>query len=96
MAAEPGQLPLGLRNYIKNLLNPTSCDGKHLIGCGDNKALFCPWLSVSRVTLSSNTEAAERLGAVIVVHLCCRDPSATRQLQPVSLHDTWRAQGMHA
>lgn len=59
MASKPGNLPLGLSNYIKKLLNLTSCDGKHLIGCGDNKALFCPWLGVSRVSLSSSTEAAE-------------------------------------
>lgn len=96
MAAKPGQLPLGLSNYIKNLLDLTSCDDKHLIGCGDNRALFCPWLSASRVTLSSNTAAADCFGAAMVVHLCCRDPPAARQLQPVSLHDTWKAQGMHA
>ena len=67
MASKPGKLPLGLSFYIKNLLSLTSLEGKHLIGCGDKQRFvppseFCPWLGVSRVSLSSRREAAERMG----------------------------------
>ncbi len=41
-------------------------------------------------------QAAEQIEAVIVVPLFCHDPSAAMQLQPVSPHDTWQAQAMHA
>lgn len=90
---------LVLSYYIKNL--QTSLEGKHLIDCGDKQTfvpllVFCPWFSASRVSLASSTEAAERMGAVIVVPLCCCDPSVAIELQLVSLHDTWQAQAMHA
>lgn len=91
---------LVLSYYIKNLL--TSLEGKHRIDCGDKQTfvpllVFCPWFSVSRV------ESVQRYGGcrtdggfVIVVPLCCCDPSVAIELQLVSLHDTWQAQAMHA
>lgn len=101
MASKRGNLPLGFSYYIKNLLSLTSLEGKHLIGSGDKQRfvpplVFCPWLDVSRASLSSSMEAAELMEAVIVVPLCCRDPSVALQLQPVSLHDTWQAQATHS
>lgn len=85
MPSKLGNLPLGLSSYIKNLLSLTSLEGKHLIGCGDKQwfvppLVFCPWLGVSRVSLLSSTEAAELMEALIVLPLCCRDPSAAMQL----------------
>lgn len=55
-----------------------------------------PLAGVSGVSLSGSTEAAELMGAVIVIPLYCPDPSVAMQLQPVSLHDTWQALAMHA
>lgn len=93
VASKLGNLPLGFNNSINNLLSLTSLEVKHLIGCGDKQRfvpplVFCPWQGVCGVSLSTRTEAAELMGAAIVVPLCCHDPSLAIQLQPASLHDT--------
>lgn len=85
LTSKIGNLPLGLSSYIKNLLILTSLAGVHLIGCGDKQRFvppleFRPWLGVKKVSSPSNAQAAALMEAVIVLTLCCRDPSVTVQL----------------